>query len=402
MLELEQALQNILQAMNPLPAEVVPIASGAGRVLSASVTAPLSLPPFDNSAMDGFAVRARDTASATPNNPIPLQLQGAVAAGDAAGRGLAAGACLRVFTGAPLPPGADAVVMQEDTFIDSAKPGVVSIKESAKPWENVRFCGEDIKEGEEVFQAGERITPERLGLLSALGCGVLSVRRRPVVGLLATGSELLEPGQPLAPGKIYESNRTTLAALLPTLGAVPKVYPIVPDELQATRNALRQALTECDAIVSTGGVSVGEKDFVKSAFEEIGGRLEFWRVAIKPGKPFVFGKWQDKFFFGLPGNPVSAFVTFVLLVRPALLKLQGASELGLKQTTGTLTEPLANHGNRRHFLRVHRDNQGKVSGAGVQASHILRSLAGANGLVDVPAETVFPAGLAVNVLTWGC
>lgn len=400
MLELEQALEHILAGIGSLPGEVVPMAQAVGRVLSESICAPVALPAFDNSAMDGFAVRAGDTLGASPEHPVVLQLQGAIAAGDSISAAVSPGTCVRVFTGAPLPPGADAVVMQEDTSSDAANPGLLRVLEAAKPWENVRFHGEDVKQGERVCEAGEMLTPERVGLLSALGLAAVQVRRRPVLGLLATGSELVEPGQLLAPGKIYESNRTTLAALLPRLGAVPIIYPMVPDEAEATRNALQRAFAECDAIITTGGVSVGEKDFVKSSFEEIGGQLNFWRVAIKPGKPFVFGKWKDKLFFGLPGNPVSAFVTFLLLVRPAILKLQAALESDLRQLPGILREPLVNQGNRRHFMRVFRDAQGNVSLAGVQASHILGSLARSNGLVDVPAETVLAPGSAVEVLAW--
>jgi molybdopterin molybdotransferase len=401
MLDLEQALQNILAGIAPLPEETVPVSAGTRRVLSEAIHAPVSLPPFDNSAMDGFAVQARDTAGAAAEIPVLLQLKGAVAAGDAALPALLPGTCLQVFTGAPLPGGADAVVMQEDTAREAGQPGLIRILEPVKPWENVRFSGEDIKQAEQVFQTGESMTSTRLGLLAALGIGQLKVRRQPVIGLLATGSELTEPGQPLAPGKIYESNRTMLAALLEPLGAIAKVYPIIPDTKEATQAALQTALAECDAILSTGGVSVGEKDFVKSAFAAIGGCLNFWKVAIKPGKPFVCGTWQNKWFFGLPGNPVSAFVTFLLLVRPAIRKLQGAAELSLTRTQGTLLEPLVNQGNRRHFMRVHKDSHGRVSLAGLQASHILRSLANANGLVDVPPEQVLPAGTQVEVLSWG-
>ena len=213
-----------------------------------------------------------------------------------------------------------------------------------------------------------------------------------MVGLLATGSELQEPGQPLAPGQIYESNRIALAALMQRAGAVPRTFPLVADALAATSLALADAFNQCDAVVTSGGVSVGEMDFIKRAFEQIGGELEFWKVAIKPGRPFVFGRCRGKLLFGLPGNPVSALVTFLLLVRPALLRWQGATDVSLPAHPGVLAEPLANDGERRHFMRVKVDPTGKVRSAGVQASHVLSSVAAANGLVDVPPNTTLACG----------
>jgi molybdopterin molybdotransferase len=220
------------------------------------------------------------------------------------------------------------------------------------------------------------------------------------VALLATGSELKEAGSALAPGQIYESNRTALAPLIACAGGLPKIFPIVPDHAEATRGALSRALTECDLVITCGGVSVGEMDFVKSAFEELGGQLQFWKVAIKPGKPFVFGRHREKLLFGLPGNPVSAFVTFLLLARPALLRWQGAARVGLSASAGVLTEPFSNPAARRHFVRVVTDEKGGVGSAGTQASHVLGSLALAKGLVDVPPETTLPAGTSVQVLRW--
>ena len=279
-------------------------------------------------------------------------------------------------------------------------PGEVLILTPAQPGENVRPRGEDVKRGATLAEAGEVLSVGRIGLLAAAGLARVQVGRQPVVGLLATGSELTEPGQPLAPGRIYESNRLALAALIKRAGAVPKVFPLVADALAATAPALADAFDQCDAVVTSGGVSVGEMDFLKRAFEQIGGKLQFWKVAIKPGRPFVFGRLRGKLLFGLPGNPVSALVTFLLLVRPALLRWQGATDVSLPAHPGVLAEPLANPGERRHFMRVKVDPAGKVRSAGIQASHVLSSLAAANGLVDVPANTTLPAGTAVSVLRW--
>jgi molybdopterin molybdotransferase len=220
------------------------------------------------------------------------------------------------------------------------------------------------------------------------------------VALLATGSELTEPGQPLAPGRIYESNQLALAPLLARCGAIARAYPLVPDTLSATRAALETAFAECDLVVTCGGVSVGEMDFVKAAFERLGGKLEFWKVAIKPGKPFLLGRLGSKLLFGLPGNPVSAFVTFLLLVRPAIVRWQGAAQVALPSHPAVLAEMIANPDARRHFMRVKVDETGHVRSAGLQGSHRLGSLANANGLLDVPPQTTLAAGSTVPVLRW--
>ena len=272
--------------------------------------------------------------------------------------------------------------------------------DQVKPWENVRLCGEDIKRGALLAASGEVMTPGLLSLLAANGIGEVKVGRQPRVGLLATGSELREPGQSLAPGQIYESNRPALLALIRRAGGQPRVWPLVQDTFEATRQALKAAFDQCDIVVTSGGVSVGEMDFVKQAFEEIKGTLELWKVNIKPGRPFVFGRCEDKLLFGLPGNPVSALVTFLLLVRPALLRWQGAVDASLPSHPAVLIESLENRGDRPHFVRVKVDSSGRVASAGVQASHRLRSLAAASGLVRVPPQTVLAAGTAVQVSRW--
>ena len=400
MLELEDALQKILTALPPPVSERVALHEAAGRVLAENISSSVDLPPFDNSAMDGYAVRAGDVEGATPEVPVCLRLRGKVAAGEMFAGEISRGECARLFTGSPLPRGADAVVMQEDTRVDPAHPDEVWIRDAAKPWENVRRRGTDAARGTMLAEAGAVLTAGRISLLAASGIVGLETGKRPRVGLLATGSELREAGQTLAPGQIYESNRIALTALVGRAGGIPRCFPLVPDTLAATQGALEAALRECDAVVTSGGVSVGEMDFVKTAFEQLGGELQFWKVAIRPGKPFVFGRCQGKFLFGLPGNPVSAFVTFLLLVRPALLRWQGAAVVALPAAPGQLAEPLANPGGRRHYLRVRVDNAGKVFSAGAQASHALRSLASADGLVAVSPQTVLAAGTTVPVLRW--
>ncbi len=396
MLELEDALKRILAAVPPATAERIPLWEGHERILLERMVSKVDLPPFDNSAMDGYAVRAIDVMRATADSPSKLRLVGRVAAGKVFAGEVGAGQCVRVFTGSPLPKGADAVVMQEDTKTQNEQE--VLVFESAKNWENIRLNGEDIKGGATVGQSGENLSSGKLSLMMATGVKTVTVGRKPVIGLLATGSELVEPGQPLEPGQIYESNRLALAALTQTTGAVPRVFPLVPDDPGLTRAALEAAFHDCDAVVTSGGVSVGEMDFVKQAFEEAGGLLEFWRVAMRPGRPFVFGRLGQKLLFGLPGNPVSAFVTFLLLVRPALRRWQGARDVSLPACQGVLGEPFANDGNRRHFFRVRVDGDGKVWSAGTQASHMLSSLGTANGLLELAPQAVLPAGTTVKAL----
>jgi molybdopterin molybdotransferase len=400
MLELEDAFERILARIPPPISEDVAPARAHGRFAAKTVHAPINLPPFDNSSMDGYAVRAADVASATAENPVRLRLAGRIAAGQNPAVSMIQGQCVRLFTGSPLPAGADAVVMQEDTSADSSDSSQVSFLDSVKPWENIRFRGEDVKEGTPIIQTGDALTTGRVALLAALGLSEIAAGRRPTVGLLATGSELRESGQLLSPGQIYESNRAALAPLVKKAGGIPKLFPIVPDEPDATRAALDFAFGECDIVISCGGVSVGEMDFVKESFEQLGGRLDFWKVAIKPGRPFVFGQLGSRFLFGLPGNPVSAFVTFLLLVRPAILRWQGAGDISLPKHHGTLAEPIMNSGARRHFVRVRIEPDGAVRSAGIQASHALSSLASANGIVEAPPKTTLAAETRVAVLKW--
>lgn len=395
MIEVEEAVTRIVATVAPLPAETVALAEAAGRILAENVTAPISLPGFDNSAMDGYALRAADVRQATADNSVTLHCVGTAPAGTHFQGSIQPGTCVRIFTGSPVPAGADAVVMQEDT---RASGDQIAVLDGVKPWENIRLCGEDVKAGSVLATSGTRVTAAVQAVIGATGVSHVRVGRRPLIGLLATGSELKEAGEPLAPGQIYESNRLALATLVRAAGGTPCAYPLVPDSLDATRHALSRAFSECDAVITTGGASVGDHDYVKAALESLGGTLDFWKVSMKPGKPFVFGRLGGKSLFGLPGNPVSAFVTFLLLVRPAILKWQGATDLALPSRPAHLAEPLHNRGPRPHYVRVHVDGAGQVRSTGTQASHMLSSLAPANGLLRVPGDTLLPGGQAVTVL----
>lgn len=397
MLALEDALERILKKVSPLGAESVPLAGAAQRFTASEIKSPINLPGFDNSAMDGYAVCSADLKSASETEPISLSCVGEIPAGSACDLSFERGECVRIFTGSPLPPGADAVVMQEDTrLVAGAK--TIEVLDRVRPWENVRFAGEDVKKDSIILGNGERIRSGHVALLAACGLGSVSVGRRPRVGLLATGSELVESGQSLNPGQIFESNRALLGQLVESAGGVAISYPIVPDDFKRTCDSLATAFHECDTVITSGGVSVGDHDLVKPALERLGGTVGFWKVAIRPGKPFIHGQLNGKHFFGLPGNPISTFVTFLLLVRPALVGMQGGSHLGLPTVRGILDEMMVNHGNRRHFARIILENDGRVRSAGLQASHALSSLALANGLLEIPPQTSWEQGREVEVL----
>jgi molybdopterin molybdotransferase len=393
---LAQAVQAILAAVPPATLETISLPLGRGRVLLQDMRAAIDLPAFDNSAMDGYAVRAEDLQTASANQPTSLKLAGRIPAGEVLADAVRGGECVRIFTGSALPSGTDAVVMQEDT-VDQGQ--TILFRDRVAPGENIRRRGEDLAQGSVIAQAGTRLSTGHLAVLAATGVGQVPVGRRPRVAVLATGSELQEAGGPVRPGHIYESNRITVAALAEAAGALPRVQPIVQDTLAATIAALEAGFAEAEMVVTCGGVSVGEMDFVKQAFLQTGGAIEFWRVSIKPGRPFVFGRLGEKLLFGLPGNPVSAFVTFLLLVRPALARWQGASRIEMTSLPGVLSAPLENPDGRTHYVRVSLDC-GQVHLAGLQASHIVGPLARANGLVELPPQSNLPAGSPVHVLVW--
>jgi molybdopterin molybdotransferase len=395
-LSLESARERLLAFVPLQPTERVPLLEARGRFSAADLAALVDLPGFDNSAMDGYAVRSEDLKAASEAHPVALRQTGKVAAGEGFSGTLQAGECIRIFTGSPLPAGSDAVVMQEDV---SAEGGSIRFIESVKPFENVRLKGEDVRRDSAILRVGDRITSTASGLLAATGHGEVSVGRRAEVALLSTGSELVEPGSELRAGTIYESNRVQIAALLQEAGCKAAILPIVEDTLEATVEALRRAFSSADFVITTGGVSVGEFDFVKEAFARLGGNIEFWKIAIRPGKPFTLGNLNGKLLFGLPGNPVSALVTFLLLVRPALLQAMGAKSIDLPTMSAELIEPVNNRGDRRHFVRARCEN-GKLRIAGPQSSHMIGALREANCLIDVPPNTEFATGTRVEALFW--
>ncbi len=394
MIAYDDALERILKPLVPVPPVSMSLTESLGCCLAEAVTARVALPGFDTASMDGYAVRASEVPGAGVCLPCGFE----VAAGCVASRPLEAGECARILTGAPMPAGADAVVMQEDT--EPGSEGRIRFTDGVKPWENVRFRGEDFRVGARVLEAGQRLGPPQLALAAAAGHAEVRVHRRVRVVVVGSGDELRPPGAVLGPGQIHDSNSVLLASLFRSAGAEVVVLPVLPDRLEATMAGLDSAVSQGDLVITAGGASVGDRDFLRPAFEALGGQLEFFRVAIKPGKPVFFGSLRGAHLIGLPGNPVSAFVTAVLMALPALRRMQGAGDAGVTVSAGTLSAPLSNPGSRRHFMRVILDEAGRVCSAGVQASHILLSLSRANGLVDVPPGTQWPAGTPVRVLRW--
>jgi molybdopterin molybdotransferase len=372
---IDEALALVLARARPLAAEDVPVARAAGRVVVERAVAVTDLPPFDSSAMDGFAVRAEDT-------PGTLTVVGHSAAGKPETRTLGAGEAIVISTGAVVPTGADAVVPVERTSGNVEVGGV-------RPGDNVRPRGGDARSGDAVVEPGDVLRPPQLGALAAAGVATVRCARRPRVAVLATGSELRAPGEPLGPGEIYESNTVLLAAQLESAGADVTVHGPVSDDEGATRAALERAL-ESDVLVTSGGVSVGPHDLVRGALAELGAEEIFWRVAVKPGKPIAFAVRGETLVFGLPGNPVSSLVGFELFVRPALLALQGAREPGPAYLPGRLGTTVRRTEHRDELVRARL----RIEGGAVvldpltgQESHMIVRSAAASALVLVPRGT---------------
>ena len=373
-------------ASNPLATENVDSFEALGRVLAQDLVSSVAVPPLDNSAMDGYAVRTADVSQ--PQSVLAVSQR--IAAGQV-GAQLAPGTCARIFTGAPVPAGADAVVMQEHTEL--AGDAQVRFNEPVSLGQNIRRAGEDIAVSQQVLSAGTRVTAAAMGVAASVGAANLSVYRPARVAVLTTGNELVMPGQPLPAGAIYNSNRHTLRGLVQSCGAQAADLGVIPDDLLQTRQALRKAAEQHDLIITSGGVSVGEEDHLRAAVLAEGG-LDFWALAIKPGKPFVCG-WINRadgsraLYMGLPGNPVASYVTFLMLVRPVLAVLAGLPWALPQSTKLTAHFDWPRADKRREFVRARLDEQGGVLLHPHQGSGVLSSAAWADGLVDLaPGQTV--------------
>jgi molybdopterin molybdotransferase len=400
----EAARELVFERVRLLDAEDVSLLDVVGRVLAADATSDIDVAPFDNSAMDGFAVRAADTIGAGERTPVLLDVIAHIGAGDdVAGIVVGPGQAARIMTGAAMPAGADAVVMVEYTHPEVGDGGIaskVAFLHEAAEGDHVRRRGEEVRAGDVVLADGEVLGPAAIGLLAATGHATVSVRRRPKVAIISTGSELVEVAEKPGPGKIRNSNSYSIAAQVIAAGGVPERYPIVPDEIAATRDAFERAAAECDFIVTSGGVSVGDFDYVKPVLEEMG-ELAFCKVKMRPGNPQTLGSIAGVPFFGLPGNPTSTYVGFEIFVRPALRMMQGFSSIDRPVTLAVLAHDVKKKQDRRYYLRGRVEHAGSggyvVSLSGSQSSALLTAAHRGNCLVVLPeGDGFFVAGTQVS------
>ena len=399
LLTLNDALARLIAGVSPLPAsehETLSTFDALGRVLQQDLRSALDVPPQDNSSMDGYAMRCADVPAAGALLPVSQRIPAGVV-----GVALQPGTAARIFTGAQVPKGADAIVMQEQC--EEQCDGVrVNVVPTSGQW--IRRRGEDVRDGDVVLPTGTRLTPQALGLAATVGAATLMVSRRPRVALFSTGDELAMPGEPLKPGAIYNSNRFVLRAAIQAMGCDCTDLGIVPDRLDATREALRRAAQGNDLIVTSGGVSVGEEDHLRPAVQAEG-RIEMWQIAIKPGKPLAFGEvnrpdGSAAYIVGLPGNPVSSFITFLLMVRPVLLRLQGATALAPARTLQRADFDWPRPDKRREFLRVRRNETGGLDLFPNQSSGVLTSVVWGDGVVDNPSGQAIRRGDAVAFISF--
>lgn len=408
MISVEQAFEKILSYAPVLEPEQAPILDTLGQVLAEDIFSDINIPPLDNAAMDGYAIRARDTAEAGSKTPTVLCVIDTVIAGAISTKEVAPGTAIRIMTGAPVPKGADAVVRFEDTDETERKGAAqneIGVLCKLKPGANIRRAGEDVVKGSLILKKGTVIRPAEVGVLASLGKSKAPVIRRPVVAVLATGNELVEVGKPLPPGRIYNSNTYSVAALVKRYGGIPKILGIALDTEKSLIEKLRQG-QDADMLITSGGVSAGDYDMVKDVLAKEG-EITFWTVRMKPGKPLAFGtikggKGRSIPHLGLPGNPVSSMVTFELFARPAIFKMMGKKNFAKPAVEATLEEPIANTDGRRVFIRTVVEKRGGKFYArltGPQGSGILTSMSLANGLVVVPEDKAeVKAGEVVNVM----
>ena len=401
----EEARERVFARCRVLEAEEVGLLDALGRVLAAEARSDIDVAPFDNSAMDGYAVHAADLAGASSDAPVTLDVVSHIAAGDYSDLEVGPGQAARIMTGAPMPPGADSVVMVEFTEPGEAEGstgGTVRVMREPQLGEHIRRRGEEVRAGDVVLAAGEIIGPAGIGLLASTGHATVTVFRRPRVAVLSTGDELVEVDEVPGPGQIRNSNSYSIAAQVIAAGGVPVRYPIVSDDPDATRDAFTRAAAECDFIVTSGGVSVGDFDYVKPILEELG-EMEFCKVAMRPGNPQTLGSIGDVPFFGLPGNPTSTFVGFEIFVRPALRYMQGHTELDRPRQTVRLAHDVKKKQDRRYYLRarvtVADDGALEVALSGSQSSALLTAAHRGNCLLVLPeGDGSFAAGSEVQVV----
>ena len=398
MIGVAEALRLVLQDLSCVEGEMVPVPSARGRVLAEEISSPRDVPPFRNSAMDGFALRAEDVETASAEKPVPLQIIELIGAGAVGEQAVGVGQATQIMTGAPVPDGADTVVKVEDT---TGHKGRVDIRVAVVAGANIRHPGEDVRAGDVVFRPGHVLNPADVGVLASIGLATVRVARRPRVAIIATGDELVEVGQPLGPGQIVNSNAYTLAAAVEEVGGEPVVIGIVRDEPELLRDAFSRAV-RADMVLSTGGVSVGNFDYVRSVLRDVGYREVFWKVAQKPGKPISFGLCDGTPTFGLPGNPVSSLVCFYLYAVPALRAMLGLKAIHLPLIRAELREGVRSAERMTEFVRCVLEGSAEsptVRSTGSQSSGVLRSLSLGDALMIAPKGVAeIKAGTQVSVL----
>jgi len=389
MVSVEHALKTILMSVKPLTNEKVHINNALNRILAEDIFSTLNVPYLDNSAMDGYAVRSRDTYGISDRRPDTLKVVSDVRAGYLANRGIRKNQAIRIMTGAPVPKGADSVLMVEYTEkIKTDKEELVKIFSSVKPGANVRRAGEDIKKGERVISKGTRLTSARIGLLASIGKSAVKVTRKPKIAILSTGDEVIEVTDKLKPGKVYNSNTYTLYNQILECGGIPNDLGIAKDNPYDLTRKIKKGL-DSDVIVISGGVSVGDYDFVKDVLLKLGTKIKFWKIAMRPGKPIVFGIIKGIPVFGLPGNPVSSMVSFNSFVKPAMLKMLNVKKGVTGKVRARLEETIKTKKGLRYFLRaetVWKGNGFITRTTGAQGSGILKSMALANSLIIIPEK----------------
>lgn len=392
MLTYNEALERMMADCRPIAeTETIPLMYSTGRVLAQDVTSTIAVPGWDNSQMDGYALRAADLEGASEENPVKLPMFDRVIAGSV-GKTVPAGSCSRIFTGAPMPEGTDTVVPQED--VEAGADGIV-FKKAPKTGAWVRRRGSDIAEGHVILRAGDKLTPAAIGMTASIGRAYVTVYRKIRVGIFFSGNELVQPGEPLPPGRIYNSNRFMIRSLLQTLGCEALDLGNIPDSFDATVRALKRASETADIILTTGGMSVGEEDHLKPAVEAIG-KLNLWRVKLKPGKPLAYGSVGGVPYIGLPGNPVSGFVVFLMLARPYIMRRMGFTDVGMAPQQVRADFAWEKAGARQEFVRVRRNGRGGLDIYPTQNSQVLSSCAWADGLVDIPVGVTIEPGDLVS------
>ena len=388
MISVEEAQKIVLNSELKPWVKMLPILESLGMIFAEDIVSPDDIPLYDNSAMDGYAVRAIDIKGADKSYPIRLVLTGGdIPAGKISVSAVNPGFCVPIMTGAPLPAGADSVVKKEDTQRDTES---IMVFREIETGENVRYRGEDIKKGSTVFEKGDRVNPGTIGVLASIGRSEVKVCGSPVIGVLATGDEIIGIGEELAAGKVRDSNSYSLSAQIKEMGIDCRRFGIVRDDEKLLSKKIKEALEECDILLLSGGISLGDYDLAKDTLEGIGAKLLFWRVNQKPGKPLAFFKYRDKYIFGLPGNPVSVMVCFEMYVRPMIRKVMGFRDLFRREVTAEALDDFKNKTGRVNFVRViveNKDGQYFFKTTGMQGSGILTSMARANGIARFPSDS---------------